>query len=71
MTLITIENKHGTLVVHEGHKLPRATLEWRAAGLEVYLKGSHAKCYDVSANIAMNYALSIHIPAISLRRVSK
>lgn len=67
--LITIENKYGTLVVHEGKKLKGARLEWRASGLEVYLKGTHVKCYDQSANLAMNYALSIHVPVISLRRV--
>lgn len=67
--LITIENKYGTIVVHEGKKLKGARLEWRAPGLEVYLKGTHAKCYHQSANLAMNYALSIHVPVISLRRV--
>lgn len=67
--LITIENKYGVLRVHEGVKLPKSRLEWRGAGLEVYLKGPHAACYDQSANLAMNYALSIHVPVISLRRV--
>lgn len=69
MAIITIENVYGVLKVHEGKKLPKARLEWRASGLEVYLKGSHAKCYDQTANLAMNYALSIHVPVISLKRV--
>ena len=68
MAIITIENKHGVMRVHEGVKLPRARLEWRASGLEIYLKGAFSKGYDTAANLAMNYALSIHIPASSLRR---
>lgn len=71
MTIITIERKYGTLIVHEGVKHARARLEWRAPGLDVYLLGKHADVYDQSANIACNYALSIHIPLISLRRQSK
>lgn len=69
--IITIENRHGVLAVHEGNQLPKSRLEWRAPGLEVYLRGSFSKVYDQAANLAMNYALSIHIPAISLRGVSK
>ena len=68
MASITIERKYGSLIVHEGSKHPRARLEWRAPGLDVYLLGKHADVYDQSANLAMNYALSIHIPLISLRR---
>lgn len=70
MLLITIENKYGVMTVHEGIKLPKARLEWRGAGIEVYLKGSFANGYDIAANLAMNYALSCHIPLISFRRVS-
>lgn len=68
MALITIEVKDQVIKVHEGEKLKNSRLEWRAAGLDVWVKGSFGKSYDVAANIAMNYALSIHIPAISLRR---
>lgn len=68
MAIITIENKYGVMKVHEGKKLKKARLEWRAAGLEVYLKGSFAKGYDVAANLAMNYCIACHIPVISLRR---
>jgi len=69
MAIITIENKYGVITVHEGVKLPKARLEWRASGIEVYLKGSFKREYDVAANLAMNYCLSIHIPVISLARV--
>ena len=66
--VITIENKYGAMSVHEGVRLPKARLEWKAPGLEVYLKGAFSKGYDTAANLAMNYALSIRIPASSLRR---
>lgn len=69
MAIITIENKYGVLCVHEGIKPKGARLEWRAAGLEVYLKGKFSREYDVAANLAMNYAQSIHVPVISLKRV--
>lgn len=69
MAIITIENKYGLLVVHEGQATKHSRLEWRGAGLEVYLVGSFASQYDQAANLAMNYAQSIHVPVTSMRRV--
>lgn len=71
MTTFTIEAKSFNLTVKDG-KLKGARLEWCAAGVEFYLKGSFkGNLYEVAANLAMNKCLSMNIPAISLRRAKK
>ncbi len=68
---ITIVSKYDTLVVLPG-KAKRARLEWRASGLEIWVKGPlGGTLYETAANLAMNAAINRHIPAISLRKVSK
>lgn len=68
MTIITIENRYDMMIVHEGVRLQKSRLEWRGPGIEIYLKGSFKTGYDVAANLAMNYAQSIHIQISSIRR---
>lgn len=69
MTIITIEVKYNMMKVHHG-KIKRSRKEWYASGLEVYVIGAmKGGLYDQAANLAMNFAESIHIPASSLRRV--
>lgn len=68
MILITIEVKNSVMVCHEG-KIPKSRLVWVAAGLEVYVLGPLAPgTYDQAANLAMNYAEGVNIPASWLRR---
>lgn len=70
MTIITIEVKWNMLKVHYG-KMKKARKEWYAAGLEVYVMGAmKGGLYGQVANLAMNFAEGIHIPASSLRRVT-
>ena len=65
---ITLEIKYHVIKVKEG-KLKRARLEWIAPGLNVYVQGSLAgHLYEQAANVAMNYALGMHIPPRSMRR---
>jgi len=68
MRQVTIEVKYEVMRSHEG-KLPSARLMWVAPGLEVYCKGALPGIkYEQAANLAMNIAEDMHIPASSLRR---
>lgn len=65
---VTIEIKYHVIKVKE-ERMKRARLEWVAPGLKVYVKGSLAgHLYEQAANVAMNYAEGMRIPAGSLRR---
>lgn len=67
--IFTIDARYYNLHVKEG-KLKGARMEWRAAGIVFYLRGSFkGGLYDQAANLAMNMCVDRHIPAISLRRV--
>jgi hypothetical protein len=69
MRLITIEVFYETMRVKES-KLTGSRIMWVAPGLEVYVKGSLPGIkYEQAANLAMNVAEGMHIPASSLRRV--
>lgn len=68
MEIITIAaDDHNRLIVHSG-KLPRARLTWGCADIEIYLLRVNAKNWGRAANLAMNHALSLHIPIKSLQR---
>jgi len=69
--VITIVSKYQSLTVIDG-KQPKARLEWRAPGLQIWVKGGlGGTMYESAANIAINAAIARHIPAIAVRRVSK
>ncbi len=51
-------------------KLPRATLQWQAPGLDIYTLKIPAKMYAQACNAACNEAIARNIPARSLRRVA-
>jgi len=66
--VVTLEVKYNVIKVKHG-ALKRSRVEWRGPGLEVRVLGPlSGHLYKQAANIAMNYAQSIHIPAGSLRR---
>lgn len=66
--IFTIDCSRYNLKVEPG-KLKGARIEWRAAGIVFYLRGSFkGGLYETAANIAMNMCLDRHIPAISLKR---
>lgn len=68
---ITIEVAYNNMKVHE-EKKKRSRLVWYAAGLEVYVLGAlKGGLYGQAANLAMNYAESIHIPASALKSAYK
>ncbi len=68
---ITIVQNYGTLTVNDG-KVSKSRLEWRAPGLKIYVKGAlPGVVYEQAINLALNAAIARHIPAISLRKVSK
>ena len=68
---ITIVESYGVLRVVNG-KQAKARLEWRAPGLSIYKKGSFEGLkYESAINLALNAAIARHIPAISLRKVSR
>lgn len=68
MEIITIAgDDRGGLDVVDG-KEPRAKLAWEAPGLQIYLVRVNAKNWGRAANLAMNHALSMHIPIKSLQR---
>lgn len=71
MRLITIVNRYGVITAHEG-LLKGAKEEWVAPGLKVFKKGHYGrKDYESACNLALNIAIDMHIPAISLRKVSR
>lgn len=71
MVLITIEIKWNRMTVHQGKK-KTSRLVWYASGLEVYVMGDmKGGLWGQAANLAMNYAESIHIPASSLRTIKR
>lgn len=68
---ITIVESYGVLRVVDG-RATKARLEWRAPGLSIYKKGSFEGLkYESAINLALNAAIARHIPARSLRKVSK
>lgn len=65
--IITIERQVNRWIVVP-HRSTNSRLWFYAPGIEVYVRGENAaKEFDTLANIAMNEALSRHIPAISLK----
>jgi len=69
--IITIVSEYETLKVIDG-KVKKARLEWRAPGLEIWVKGGlGGVLYESAANLALNAAIARHIPAIAVRKVSK
>ena len=71
MILITIEVKWNVMKVHQG-KLKRARITWRGPGIEIYVIGTlQGGLYAQAANLAMNYAESVHIAPSSLRSVNR
>lgn len=66
---ITIVASFRYIAVVSGRQ-KRARLEWQAPGLDIYLLGSAAKCYDIAANVAMNECIARHIPLVACRRVA-
>jgi len=68
MEIITIKaDDNGGLAIYEG-RMARSELAWEAPGLQVYIKHISAKNWGKAANLAMNHALSLHIPIKSLQR---
>lgn len=72
MRLITIDKTYEGLRVSEGAS-DGSRIEWTATGaLSIHLKGAFAPMeYEQAANLALNIALGMNIPAISFRRVMK
>lgn len=72
MTIITIENLYGNMRVSEG-ALENSRLEWRAANqFEIRIKGAFKPLeYDAARNLALQYIIGNHLPAIALKRVVK
>jgi len=71
MEIITIAiSITGRMEVHDG-KLAGAREWFGAPGLIICKKGSTAKFHDRFCNLACNEAIARHIPAISLRRITK
>jgi len=61
----------GTIEFHYG-RLPKTRVVWRARGIEFWVKGSLGGMrYEQAANLAMQECVSLHIPLISLRKVTK
>lgn len=67
MDIITLHMTETSCVVRPG-KTARARRLFYAPGLQVFVVGAIGKRYDVAANAAMNYAISINIPARTLRK---
>jgi len=68
MTIITIEVKYNVMKVKNG-RVKRSRLCWRGPGIEIWVLGPlNGHLYEQAANLAMNYAEGINIPAGSLRR---
>lgn len=68
MIVVTIIIKDEEIVAHYERHM-KATLEWRGAGIEIYLMGKRNDIqYEQASNIAMNICLAHHIPVVSLRR---
>jgi len=65
MDTITIVIKGRGAIVVSG-KENRARRAYRASGLEVYTLG-RVLDHDMVRNLALNYAISIHIPAKNVR----
>jgi hypothetical protein len=70
MTLITIENKYGVIVVHR-ERLIGARREWTAANqFDLFLKGAFSPLeYDQARNLALQVIIDARLPAIALKRV--
>lgn len=67
----TIIVKYGVMVVFND-KRPRARLMWQAPGLDVYVEGELKGIdHEIAADLAMNIAQEMHIPAGSLRSVNR
>lgn len=73
MMQITIVHTYSGLVVVE-ERLPRARLVWVAPNLEIYMlnraytRNKHTRVMEQAGNLAVNYAISIGIKALDVRR---
>ena len=68
MAIITFEVADHVIIEKEG-KSPKSRLAFKAAGLDIYVKGSSSYHHsDCIPNLAMNACIARHIPVISLRR---
>lgn len=71
MTIITIEVKYNKMKVHYG-KLKRSRKTWYGPGIEVWVVGTlQGGLFGQAANLAMNFAESIHIAPSSMRTVNR
>lgn len=71
MEIITIDGRDGERLMVAAGRVRRATLQWQAPGLDIYLIGVSARMYATACNVACNEAIARHIPARALRRVAK
>lgn len=71
MIRVTIEVKWNMMKCHEGRK-KQSRLVWYGPGIEFYVVGDmKGGLWGQAANLAMNYAESVHIPASSLRTIKR